>query len=74
MVEMIRHCPDCGSDRQFGQLHPDPGTCPDSRDGYSRDGYCPEWSCTACGTGLLIGFITFMYESSGIADPRVRVA
>jgi hypothetical protein len=69
MAEMIRHCPDCGSDRQFEQLHPGPGSCPDS-----RDGYCPEWSCTACGTGLLIGFIRFMYESAKIADPRVRVA
>jgi hypothetical protein len=69
MVEMVRHCPDCGSDRQFEQHHPDQGGCPDS-----RDGYCPEWSCTACGAGLLIGFIPFLYESAGIADRHVRVA
>jgi hypothetical protein len=69
MVEMIRHCPDCGTDGQFEQLHADPGGCPDS-----PDGYCPEWSCTACGAGLLIGFIPYLYEAAGPANPHVRVA
>ena len=71
MVEMIRHCPDCGSDRQFEQLHSSQGGCPCPD---SADGYCPGWSCTACGAGLLIGFIPFVYESVGRADQHARVA
>jgi hypothetical protein len=52
MAEMIRHCPDCGWDSRFEQLHAEPGGCPDA-----PDGYCPEWYCTTCGTALLIGII-----------------
>jgi hypothetical protein len=69
MSEMIRHCPDCGGERPFEQYHAGPRGCPDS-----PDAYCHEWSCTACGTGLLIGFIPFMYEPAGTTDPHVRVA
>jgi hypothetical protein len=76
MVEMIRHCPDCGWDRPFEQHHSGAAGCPDS-----PDGYCPRWSCTSCGTDLLIGFIPFMYSSSSScssaaaeARPHVRVA
>jgi hypothetical protein len=70
MVEMIRHCPDCGWDRPFEQQHSGAACCPDS-----PDGYCPQWSCTSCGTDLVIGFIPFMYSSSGAAArPHVRVA
>jgi hypothetical protein len=69
MTEMIRHCPDCGSDRLFEQHHSAPAGCPDS-----PDGYCPEWSCTDCGTGLLIGFIAYLYESARLADLHDRVA
>ena len=70
MNEMIRHCPDCGGERPFEQHHAGPRGCPDS-----PDAYCHEWSCTACGTGLLIGFILSRLQGeafgSGIAamDP-----
>jgi hypothetical protein len=57
MVEMIRHCPDCGQDRTFEQPHPQGGECPDS-----PDGYCPEWLCTDCGAALLTDFIPYLPE------------
>jgi hypothetical protein len=69
MIEMIRHCPDCGSDQPFEQHHAEPARCPDS-----ADGYCPEWSCTACGAALLVGFIPFIYESGGVTELHGRVA
>ncbi len=66
---MTRHCPDCGRDQPFEQLHPLPGPCPDS-----ADGYCPEWSCTTCGAALLIGFIPFLCETARFTEARGRVA
>ena len=53
MTDMVRDCPCCGSAREFSQIHGGPGWCPDS-----RDGCCPEWFCTACGTALLTGVPT----------------
>ena len=50
MIDEFRDCPGCGSEREFVQLHPGPGRCPDS-----QDGRCPEWCCNACGTALLEG-------------------
>jgi hypothetical protein len=50
MIDDFRDCPGCGSEREFVQLHPGPGRCPDS-----PDGRCPEWCCNACGTALLEG-------------------
>jgi hypothetical protein len=52
MIEAFRHCADCDSQREFVQLHPDPGSCPDA-----RDGSCPEWICGACGTGVLVAIV-----------------
>lgn len=49
MTDIVRDCPSCGSARQFSQIH-GVGPCPDS-----RDGCCPEWFCTACGTAVLLG-------------------
>jgi hypothetical protein len=69
MIEMIRHCPDCGSDQPFEQYHPQPAHCPDS-----ADGYCPEWSCMACGAALLIGFLPYVCETAGITELHGRVA
>ena len=66
---MIRPCPDCGSDRPLEQHHAEVGDCPDA-----PDGYCPEWSCTACGAGLLIGFISYVYESAEAPRPQSQVA
>ena len=41
-------CPTCGEDTVFEQP-----PCPD---GHTADGgECPEWSCTDCGTGFLLG-------------------
>ena len=57
MIETIRHCPDCGQDRIFEQPHSLGGGCLDS-----ADGYCPEWLCVDCSTGLLIGFIPYPRE------------
>ena len=48
MAETIRYCPDCGRDRLFEQHHA-AGYCPDD-----PDGCCSEWSCTDCGSALLI--------------------
>jgi hypothetical protein len=50
MIDDFRDCPGCASEREFVQLHPGPGRCPDS-----PDGGCPEWCCNACGTALLEG-------------------
>jgi len=48
MTDEFRTCPDCGSQREFAQVHPG-GQCQDS-----TDGQCPEWLCVRCGAGLLI--------------------
>lgn len=68
MAQLIRRCPDCGSDQPFEQFHP-ADLCPDS-----PDGECPEWSCTACGAALLIGFVPYVDETSSMPDIRDRVA
>jgi hypothetical protein len=69
MAQIIRHCPDCGWDRPFEQHHDQPGACPDA-----LDGDCAEWSCTACGTGLLIGVIWLACEPVDAVELRGRVA
>jgi hypothetical protein len=69
MAQIIRHCPDCGWDRPFELHHDQPGECPDS-----LDGDCTEWSCTACGAGLLIGVIWLSSEPADAAELRSRVA
>lgn len=69
MTEMIRHCPGCGSDQPFEQHHAEPARCQDS-----AGGYCPEWSCTACGAALLAGSVPFSCEPAGIAEPHRRAA
>jgi hypothetical protein len=50
MAQLSRHCAECSEERQFGQFHAEPGTCPDT-----PDGDCPEWGCTVCGDALIIG-------------------
>ena len=52
MTDIIRHCPDCGSDHALAQHHGIAGWCPDT-----ADLYCPEWYCQECGAALLIGDI-----------------
>jgi len=52
MTDDFRHCPGCGSKREFVQVHPRQARCPDG-----AAGGCPEWFCTACGAALLIGLL-----------------
>jgi hypothetical protein len=52
MTDIVRRCPDCGSDHALGQHHGVAGRCPDT-----ADLYCPEWYCQQCGAALLIGDI-----------------
>jgi len=69
MALMAMYCPDCGSERPFEQYHAEAGCCPDS-----ADGQCPEWSCTACGAALFVGFTPYADETSRVPDIRDRVA
>jgi hypothetical protein len=69
MIEMIRHCPDCGQDQPFEQPHPGAACCQDA-----PGGSCPEWSCADCGAGLLIGFIPQLREPGEAGRPRRLVA
>ncbi|HUB42241.1 MAG TPA: hypothetical protein VMA72_25600 [Streptosporangiaceae bacterium] len=50
MTEIIRHCPDCGSDNPLRQHHGIAAWCPDT-----AEEYCPEWYCPRCGAALVIG-------------------
>jgi hypothetical protein len=63
MTDDLRDCPGCGSERPFILRHPGPGCCPDS-----ADGCCPEWFCTACGTALLAGVLSFGPELTRVPD------
>jgi hypothetical protein len=67
MAETIRYCPDCGRDRLFEQHHA--GDCPDD-----PGGCCGEWSCTECGSALLIGFTSGLPEPATTRQPYRRVA
>ena len=46
-LQVLGNCPGCGGDEPFERIHP--GECPDA------DGGCPEWACTACGAGVIMG-------------------
>jgi len=48
MSEPLGNCPGCGGGKAFEQIHLT--GCPDA-DG----GECPEWACTACGAGVIMG-------------------
>ena len=69
MTQVIRHCPDCGWDRFFGQHHAAAGSCPDS-----PDGDCPEWYCTDCGAAMLIGLDSTLRDAAEAIFVRDRVA
>ncbi len=46
--QQIWPCPTCGEDAAFEQ--------PPCADGHTADGgECPEWVCTDCGAGFLLG-------------------
>jgi hypothetical protein len=69
MTEIIRHCPDCGRDRPFAQLHVAPGCCPDT-----ADGYCAEWFCLICGAAVILGGVPVWFELPQMAGIHDRVA
>jgi hypothetical protein len=73
MAEIVRRCPDCGSDRSLGQPHGIVDWCPDT-----ADLYCPEWYCELCGAALLIGEVPagrgLVRRSAGVAAARDRTA
>jgi hypothetical protein len=50
MTQPLGNCPGCGADEPFEQVHA--GACPDVA------GECPEWVCTACGAGVIMGTVT----------------
>jgi hypothetical protein len=69
LAQLVRHCPDCGSDQPFEQFHAEDPGCPDS-----PGGRCPEWSCTACGAAWFIGFVPYADETSRMPALSDRVA
>ncbi|HKD88987.1 MAG TPA: hypothetical protein VKB62_10690 [Streptosporangiaceae bacterium] len=73
MTDIVRHCPDCGSEHSLGQHHGIVGRCPDT-----ADLYCPEWYCEQCGAALLIGDVPagrgLVSASAGLPAVRDRAA
>lgn len=65
MTDEFRHCPTCGSQCEFVQVHPRLGRCPDG-----AGGGCPEWFCTGCGAALLIGVLPPASQPSVAAPAR----
>jgi hypothetical protein len=61
MTQPLGNCPGCGADEPFEQVHA--GVCPDVA------GECPEWACTACGAGVIMGTVV-----ASTAGDRQRVA
>ena len=66
---MFRPCQDCDGEQLFEQPHPEPGSCPDA-----PGGLCPEWSCTQCGTALIVMVLPRPYRPAALADVAGRVA
>ena len=65
MTQPLGNCPGCSGDELFEQVHAD-GECPDT------SGECPEWACSACGTGVFMGTMIEMAPAS--ARHSVRAA
>jgi hypothetical protein len=64
----LGNCPGCGGDEPFEQIHP--ADCPDT-DG----GECPEWACTGCGAGVIMGTVPPAYTGdSDAARQQPRAA
>jgi hypothetical protein len=54
MTQPLGNCPGCGGNEPFEQIHSAlyaGDVCPDS------GGECPEWACSACGTGVFMGTV-----------------
>jgi hypothetical protein len=69
MGPIFRLCQDCGEEQLFEQPHPAPGGCPDA-----PGGLCPEWSCTECGTALIVMVLPWPSRPAAPADVVDRVA
>jgi hypothetical protein len=69
MGPMFRPCQDCGGEQLFEQPHAAPGSCPDA-----PNGMCPEWSCTECGTSMLVLALPQPSRPAAPADVVGRVA
>ncbi|HET9898047.1 MAG TPA: hypothetical protein VFQ44_24210 [Streptosporangiaceae bacterium] len=69
MNNTFRDCPGCRCRREFIQIHPDPGRCPDV-----STGICPEWVCTDCGAALLIDLAPAAAAPAGSLGSLERVA
>jgi hypothetical protein len=64
----LGNCPGCGGDEPFEQIHP--GGCPDA-DG----GECPEWACTSCGAGVIMGTVPAGYaDDADVVRQQPRAA
>ena len=63
MTQPLGNCPGCGADEPFEQVHA--GKCPDVA------GECPEWACTACGAGVIMGTVL---SGAAIAVPDAEIA
>jgi hypothetical protein len=68
MTQPLKNCPGCGADEPFEQVHL--GACPDVA------GECPEWACTACGAGVIMGTIVIstIPDAEVVAEQSVRAA
>ena len=62
MTQPLENCPGCGADEPFEQVHL--GACPDVV------GECPEWACTVCGAGVIMGSV-FMSTAITTTDAEV---
>ena len=69
MGPIFRPCQDCGGEQLFEQPHAAPGSCPDA-----PNGTCPEWSCTECGTSMLVLALPQPSRPATPADVVGRVA
>jgi hypothetical protein len=63
----LGNCPGCGGDEPFEQIHL--GACPDT-DG----GECPEWMCTLCGAGVIMGTVPARSDDAEVARAHPRAA
>jgi hypothetical protein len=63
MTQPLGNCPGCGADEPFEQVHGD--VCPDVV------GECPEWACTACGAGVIMGMV---FGGAATALPDAEIA
>jgi hypothetical protein len=72
MTQPLGNCPGCGGDEPFEQVHLGQHAdeqCPDS------GGECPEWACSACGTGVFMGIMAGAGEGTVVqARQSVRAA